>query len=78
MLHDYNDAKYLVHFGKTIKAARKARNNETQESVAEAVGIQQAKLSHIEKGECTSLEYITVIRLYLYLQIPWADLYPPP
>jgi len=76
MLPENKYEKYLRHFGKIIRAARKA-HNEKQETLAKAMGKSRAVISLIENGKYDCLEYNTIIDLLEYLKIPFSELPPP-
>ncbi len=76
MRNHKDKTQYLMFVGKKIAMARHMRSDQ-QETVAKATGISQPLLSKIENGSGNSLNILLIIKLMVYLDIPWNDLCPP-
>jgi transcriptional regulator with XRE-family HTH domain len=69
--------KYHQGIGEKIASARHLRC-EKEDTVAKAVGLTRSVISKIESGQYAGLKVNLLIKLGEYLQIPWAELVPPP
>jgi transcriptional regulator with XRE-family HTH domain len=72
-----NYQKYLKDVGVKIADKRHLRG-EKLATMALAVNMPHGMISQIENGRYDSLKVKTLIELANYLEIPLADLYPPP